>query len=198
MYQRKPTPSLKAKLFWIRQAQNLFKQDVQDGKYRRLCPKIREDAIIVVGGRAERWLEMSYNNHKVVLLPYKHHFSRLYAEYVHNQGHLGVAATTSKIRSRFWIVNLHKLTRSIKYNCVTCRKLEKELAGQMMGKLPEERLKPAPPWYCTGVDLFGPFVTRGEVQKRVRGKAYDVLFNCMGTRAVHVDVADNYSTDGFM
>ena len=113
MYQQKPTPSLKAatlilnkddlesaELFWIRQAQNLVKQDVQDGKYRRLCPKTREDGIIVVGGRAERWLEMSYNNHEVVLLPYKHHFSRLYAEYVHNQGHLGVAATTSKIRRR--------------------------------------------------------------------------------------------------
>ena len=66
MYQQKPTPSLKAatlilnkddlesaELFWIRQAQNLVKQDVQDGKYRCLCPKIREDAIIVVGGRVE-------------------------------------------------------------------------------------------------------------------------------------------------
>ena len=61
---------------------------------------------------------------------------------------------------------------------------------QVMGSLPEERLKPSPPWYCTGVDLFGPFITRGEVQKRVRGKAYGVLFNCMTTRAVHVDVSD--------
>ena len=61
---------------------------------------------------------------------------------------------------------------------------------QVMGSLPEERLKPSPPWYCTGVDLFGPFITRKEVQKRVRGKAYGVLFNCMTTRAVHVDVSD--------
>ena len=46
--------------------------------------------------------------------------------------------------------------------------------------------------------MFGPLVIRGGVKKRVRGKAYGVLFNCMGTRAVHVDVAANYSTDGFM
>ena len=211
MYQRKPTPSLKnavlipdkddletAELFWINEAQNLIRQDVQDGKYRRLCPKLRADGVIVVGGRAERWLEMSYNNREVVLLPYKHYFSRLYAEYSHNQGHLGAAATASKIRSKFWIVNLHKLTKSTMYNCVICKKLDKQLAGHLLRKLPEERLRPSPPWYCTGVDLFGPFATSGEVQKRVRGKAYGVLFNCMGTRAVHVDVADNYSTDGFL
>ena len=35
-----------------------------------------------------------------------------------------------------------------------------------MGRLPQERLKPAPAWNCTAVDLYGPFRIRGEVQKR--------------------------------
>ncbi len=48
------------------------------------------------------------------------------------------------------------------------------------------------------VDYFGPFTIRGEVQKRVRGKCYGVLFTCMTVRAVYVDIAHDYSTPGFM
>jgi hypothetical protein len=211
MYQKKPVLSFKnvnvapnaedlrnAELFWFHEAQTSIKQEVDEGKFNRLSPKVNEDGVLVVCGRAERWMEMSYNKQEVILLPYKHPFSCLYAEYEHNHGHLGISATSCKIRSKFWIVNIHRLVKSIRYNCVICKKLQKQTMQQIMSPLPEERLKPSPPWYCTSIDFFGPFITRGEVQRRVRGKAYGVLFNCMTTRAVHVDVADNYSTDGFM
>ena len=39
---------------------------------------------------------------------------------------------------------------------------------------------------------------KGEVQKRVRGKGYGVIFTCLVSRAVYVGVANNYSTDGFL
>ena len=55
-----------------------------------------------------------------------------------------------------------------------------------------------PAWSATAVDLFGPFLTRGETNKRSRGKAYGVLFNCVASRAVHVDIATDYSTEGFL
>ena len=67
-----------------------------------------------------------------------------------------------------------------------------------MGKLPEERLKPAPPWYSTAIDLFSPYTIKDEVQKRTSSKAYGVLFNCLSTRAVHVDLASDYSADKFL
>ena len=62
---------------------------------------------------------------------------------------------------------------SIRYSCVTCKKVNKITTTQLMGRLPQERLKPAPAWNCAAVDLFGPFRIRGEVQKRTTGKAYD-------------------------
>ena len=67
-----------------------------------------------------------------------------------------------------------------------------------MGKLPEERLKPSPPWHYTGIDLFGPFKIRDEVKRRTYGKCYGVIFNCMCTRAVHLDLAPDYSTETFL
>lgn len=47
------------------------------------------------------------------------------------------------------------------------------------------------------IDFFGPFKIRDEVKKRTTGKAYGVIFNCLGTRAVHVELAPDYSTEKF-
>ena len=44
-----------------------------------------------------------------------------------------------------------------------------------MSPLPIERLKPSPAFLYIAVDYFGPFIIRGEVQKRTRGKAYGVI-----------------------
>ena len=52
-----------------------------------------------------------------------------------------------------------------------------------MGKLPIERLKPAPAWDSTALDFFGPFKIKDEVKKRTTGKAYGLIFNCLATRA---------------
>ena len=152
-------------------------------------PQIREDGIYIVGGRTERWTEMSLDKAGVILLPYKHRFSRLYAELVHSKGHSGVLTTARKIPTRFWIIKLLKLVKSIKFNSVTCRKLEKRTSEQIMGKRPLGRLKPAPPWSYTALDLFGPFKIRNEVKKRTFGKAYGVIFNCLGTLAVYIDLS---------
>ena len=67
-----------------------------------------------------------------------------------------------------------------------------------MGQLPEERLKPSPAWNSTAIDLFGPFKIRDEVKKRTFGKAYGVILNCLSSRAVHIDIAPDYSTETFL
>ena len=158
MYKRKPKVTFKnvaapliyddifnAKEFWIVEAQIETENDIKKGGYKRLCPRKREDGIYIVGHRVQNWIEVSYNKRRIILLPYSHHFSRLYTEYVHGMGHLGVSATASKVRAKYWIVKLHKLVKSIKSQCTTCIKIEKKTSEQIMGQLPEERLKPAPP-----------------------------------------------------
>ena len=172
-----------------------MESDIQRGRYKRLCPRKRQDSIYVVGYREQQWVEMSYNKSEVILLPYNHRFPRLYAEYVHQMGHLGVSATASKVRAKYWIVKLHELVKSIKSRC---RKIEKKTTEQIMGQLPEERLKPDPAWNSTAIDLFGPFKIGDEVKKRTSGKAYGVIFNCLASRAVHIDIASDYSTDKFL
>ena len=64
-----------------------------------------------------------------------------------------------------------------------------------MTDLPAERITPAPPFTCCGVDLFGPFQIK---QERKEVKRYGVLFTCLASRAVYVETADSLETDSFM
>ena len=150
---------------------------MQHGKFIQLGPRLRNDGVITVGGRVEKWMGMTYNLTQPVLLPYSSRFSKLYATSIHNDGHLGLSASASKVRLKYWIPRLIPLLKSIKFNCVPCRKMDEELSGQVMGPLRADRLKPSPAWSSTSLDPFGPLEIKGEVNKRSRGKGYGVLFN---------------------
>ena len=182
----------------IKAVQKLMHKDIEAGKFRGLNPCLNEDGIYLVSGRMEYWFEHTYNTKGLILLPSNHRFSLLYALYIHKLCHLGVAALVSKIRRKFWIVNLPTLVKKIRYNCVTCRKLDKDLGKQIMAPLPMDPLKTCPTFFKTSLDLFGPLEVKGEVNKRTKGKVFGVIFTCMYTRAVYCDESQNYSTDAFL
>ena len=193
-----PQPTIKdisdAELLWIKEAQI----DIDKEKTKRLKPTI-EEGIIVVGGRTERWMQATWNRQKFVLLPKDHRISHLIMRYEHESGgHLGTAATISKIRSKYWIVGVTRAVKSLIRKCVVCQRLRKKMCSQEMSLLPIERIKPTPPFTHIMVDYFGPFQVKGEVQKRIRGKCYGVIFTCLVCRGIYVDVANDYSTDGFL
>lgn len=103
-------------------------EDIEKGIYKRLCFRKNIDGIYVVGGRGERWIEMSYNKNEVILFFYDYRFLRLYVEYIYRRGYFGVLFIVSKIRVRFWIVKLLKMVKFIRYNCVICKKLDKRVS----------------------------------------------------------------------
>ena len=62
-----------------------------------------------------------------------------------------------------------------------------------MADLPEARLGyEAPPFTHSGVDYFGPIQVR---HGRKTEKRYGVLFTCLTTRAVHLEVAHSLDAD---
>ena len=164
--------------FWIQNTQCQMKDDITSQKYAKLCPKNKDD-IIIVGGHTEMWIASTWNRQEFILLPNDHRFSYLVAVSKHQQiGHLGTGATIARIRSKFWIIGIRKLVKSIIGKCIKCKKKFKGLSSQVMGVLPLERLKQCPPFSAVGIDYFGPYTIKGEVQKRVRGKCYGVIFSC--------------------
>ena len=67
-----------------------------------------------------------------------------------------------------------------------------------MGNLPIEHIKPSPPFQTTRIDFFGLHQIRGEVQKRIRGKCFGVIFTSFVSHAVHCDITTYYLTDALM
>ena len=70
-----------AELIWIVEAQKLLKEGLNRGDYKRLCPRLRDDGVVIVSVRLEEWFFDTYNSTGLILLPYNHRFSRLYVEF---------------------------------------------------------------------------------------------------------------------
>ena len=116
----------------------------------------------------------------------------------HEQGHVGRDATVAKFRQNYWTPHADKLAKAVKNSCKTCRLNDPKPSKQCMGQLPASRLSIGPPFNFCMLDLLGPFVTKGEVQKRISGKCYFVLYTDLSSRAIHLECVFGYSTDHFL
>ena len=79
--------------------------------------------------------------------------------------------------------------------CVVCRRVRSSTRGQKMSDLPKDRLEPAPPFTYSSVDFFGPFYVK---EGRKEQKRYGVLFTCMASRAIHIEIANSMDTSSFI
>ena len=70
--------------------------------------------------------------------------------------------------------------------------------NQIMADIPDFKAIPSPPFTYCAVDFFGPIMVRGEVNKRTQGKTWGCVYTCLSSRAVYVDIARDYGTDGFL
>ena len=64
-----------------------------------------------------------------------------------------------------------------------------------MADLPDNRLEPAPPFTFSAVDYFGPWYVK---EGRRELKCYGVLFTCLSSRAIHLEVSNSLHTDSFL
>lgn len=186
-----------AELFWVRLAQKSLDKNWRT-RYQRLGLKMQANGVITVGSRIKSWLKNNWNREEYILLPSQHAFTKLYMQYLHDRDHSGVESTLAKLQAKYWVPRARKIIRAIKAKCIMCRRIDKICEGQTMGELPEERLKPSPPFYNTSVDLFGPMYVKDVVKKRTQLKVYGVLFNCLASRAVYIDLAEGYDTSSFL
>lgn len=133
----------------------------------------------------------------VPLIPYKERISTLLAEEAHRANHEGVAGTLLRMRQRAWVVQGPRVARKVIDSCVHCRKCRAKACTQVMGDLPPVRARPAAPFEYTTLDLFGPYTVSDVVRRRMK-KVWGVVFSCMASRAIHADLVEDLSTEGFL
>ncbi|XP_041675111.1 uncharacterized protein LOC108118106 isoform X1 [Drosophila eugracilis] len=107
--------------------------------------------------------------------------------------HQNMETTIGAIRQKFWITNLRRLLRKVRSKCLVCMLRRARPEQPEMGPLPEDQLEAnGCPFKFTGLDFFLPvFVTVG----RHTEKKWVALFTCLTTRAIHLELAHDFSTD---
>lgn len=116
--------------------------------------------------------------------------------------HFGREYTLANVRKRYWITSGKNLTRKILRNCSHCKRERVKPQAPYISDLPKERLAIGEkPFTYTGIDYFGPIVVKLSIKTRSSAalvKRYDAIFTCLTTRAVHLELAGDLSTDCFI
>ena len=167
-------------------------------KLANLCPFLDDSQCIRVGGRLSNSDLSDDVKHPLVLPKSKEcHLSKLLVKFYHCQiHHQGRSATVNRIRdSGYWIMSCIASVSSIIHFCVVCRKLYRVPDHQKMSDLPSDRCTVAAPFTYCAVDMFGPYYVK---EGRKLLKRYGVIFVCMSSKGLHIEVANSLSTDSFL
>ena len=101
------------------------------------------------------------------------------------------------IRRDYWIPRLRQLTKKVIRGCFGCKKFRAAaIQSPPPGNLPVDRTMGSVPSQVLGVDYAGPIPYK--ICKKKEGKAYILLFACSLTRAIHLELLSDQSTEEFI
>ena len=149
-----------------------------------------------LGGRLKR-ASLSCDMKHPVILPRDGVITRLILDYCHEKTqHQCRGQTLNELRANgYWVVGGSKAVANHIKQCVTCRRARRPTETQKMADLPANRVDPSPPFsYCV-MDRFGPFYTK---LGRKENKRYSLIFTCLSSRAVHLELLEDLTTDAFI
>ncbi|KAJ8717747.1 hypothetical protein PYW07_005677 [Mythimna separata] len=113
--------------------------------------------------------------------------------------HAGPQLTLASVRDKYWLIGGRRLARNTVQRCVTCVRLRAVTVQPIMGHLPEARINPTFPFHSVGVDFAGPFMIASRKGRGSRNtKCYLCLFVCLSTKAVHLELVSDLSTQAFI
>ena len=112
--------------------------------------------------------------------------------------HCGPSTLISEFRKRFWSSALRRLIRQYIYmnkqtKCLPCAIMQaKPFPTPAEPPLPANRVNQSRPFEHTGIDYFGPYKVK---TSEGIAKAYGLIFSCLTTRAIHLELTSDMTTD---
>ncbi|XP_037960052.1 uncharacterized protein LOC119689319 [Teleopsis dalmanni] len=157
------------------------------------------DNILRVGGRLHNARVAEPQRHPIIL-PKDSTLARLLIWQVHQDTlHGGIQIMLHTIRHKYWILQARILVKQCIHLCAICRRHKHIMLKQRMATLPKARVTPSPPFARSGLDYCGPFNIRiGSKAVRTVRKAYVAIFVCMVTKAVHIELAEDLTSEAFI
>lgn len=198
-----------AEIDLLRQVQvDCFEEDFQHLSERKpvpstsrlitLAPEFDDQLkLIRVGGRLRRSNLLDTEAiHPIVLDPAHQVTKFIIQDADRDLHHPGSERLFAELRRRYWILRGREAVKRHQYSCPDCRRWRAKPAVPQMADLPLARLRlMKPPYFSTGMDCFGPFMVK--IGRR-NEKRWGILFKCLTTRAVHIDVLTSLDQDSFL
>lgn len=177
----------------------LQRQKPPSQRLRRLSPFLDADGLLRVGGRL-RNAPLPLHSRHPLLLPKEHSVVDLIIDSHHvSMLHAGPQLTQAVLARRYWILAARSKIRSRIFKCVTCFRHRPHFISPLMADLPAARVTPSKPFSSTGVDYAGPFNTKVIHLRGARQiKVYLCIFICLSTKAVHLEVVTDLTTEAFI
>lgn len=175
-----------------------FASEIENGKFSKPLRKLNE-GLLRVGGRLTH-ADLSYDRKYPILLPRNGRLVQLLIEYYHKIFlHSGKQTIQYLLSRKFWILSARRVIRSVLSKCLKCWRTDPVPMQPKMGDLPLPRISQVKPFLHSGVDYGNPFSI---LMSRYRGaktcKSYICLFVCMATKALHLELASDLTSDAFL
>ncbi|KAH8367006.1 hypothetical protein KR084_006482, partial [Drosophila pseudotakahashii] len=166
--------------------------------YRSLDPFLDKNNLLRVGGRLQN-SNLTFDEKHPMMLPANHEVTRLMFEDKHRQfKHCGPQALLAITRQRFRTINGKQLASTTVRRCVICCRARPRLLRQIMSPLPGDRVRASRPFRISGVDYCGPFWVHYKIRGKKPHNMYLAIFCCFSTKAVHLEVVSDLTTQAFL
>ena len=172
--------------------------EVSKGKLVGLDP-INSKGRYVTKGRFGKSIKPILGVSELPILLNSSKLAYLIMKEAHEETHNDAKSTLARSRSKIWVVKGMSLAKRVVKDCYHCKLMKKKACEQKMGFLPEERLSfGTPPFTYISLDLAAPILVLDMVKKRVTMKCWPVIFCCLNTGAVHIELLHSYGADAFL
>ncbi|GFV78857.1 integrase catalytic domain-containing protein [Trichonephila clavipes] len=157
------------------------------------------DGLLRVGGRLSN-SDLPYVNKHPAILPGNHNLTVQIIVHFHRKNlHTGASSLLHYVREKFWPLNGRSLCRKVVHECLVCFKSRPLVTSQLMGNLPRDRVVTDYPFNCSGVDFCGPFMIRYKNQRKgILHKIYICVFVCFVSKAIHIEIVSDLTSDAFI
>lgn len=223
VYTPSPTERELALRYWIGIAQKChfgpelraIKKGIElasNSPLRHFAPFIDDNGMLRVGGRLKN-SDAAFEQKHHIIVPRESTIGKLIIRSAHySTMHGGLSVNKAFLRQRFWFPRIGMAIRQYTHRCPTCIRYSKSAGEQIMGQLPSVRVAVSEPFSRVGVDFAGPFLLRksaakilplrkaAQTQYREPAtiKGWIVVYVCLVTRAVHLDVTTGLTVEEFL
>lgn len=168
-------------------------------KLLSLNPFLDGFGLLRVGGRLDN-ASLSYSQKHPIILPPYHQVTQNIIRAAHILTIHGTNKTVGAyIRHKYHVIRAQETIRKLTSKCLTCVRYRRKVQTQLMGSLPYPRVNEFRPFLNSGIDFAGPLnlkAWKGRCNKITKG--YIAVFVCLSTKALHLEVVSELSSNAFL